>query len=570
MFPLYALTHQQISIMLLSLGLIIGLARLLGELAQRFRQPAVLGELLAGVILGPTVFGAIAPEWQTFLFPTDTANTTVHQGISTLAIVLFLLVAGLEVDLSTVWRQGRPALFVGMMGIVVPFVVGLIGAWLVPTVFGAKPNADRTVFALFFATAMSITALPVIAKTLMDLNLYRTDLGMIVISAAIFNDLLGWTIFALLLGMIGEQGATHSVAATVVMTLMFAGAMLTIGRWLADRALVWVQAYTHGPGAVLSLAITAGLCGAAFTEWIGIHAIFGSFIVGIALGASHHLHERTRMQIDEFVSFVFAPVFFGSIGLRVNFAQRFELQLVLIVLAVACLGKLTGGVLGARWGGLPIRDRWAIGFAMNARGAMEIILGLLALEAGLITQRLFVALVVMAIVTSAVSGPMMRWILQRRQTHRIVQYLNAWRFRREMVASTRREAISELVDLASAQSDLDAVAVKAAVWEREELLATGIGHGVAIPHARIDNLKEPIVAVGLCDSGIEFDAPDGQPAHIVFLLLTPRKDPAVQLELSANISQMFRDPHVLERLQRSQSFTEFLAVLKMHEPRPRS
>jgi mannitol/fructose-specific phosphotransferase system IIA component (Ntr-type) len=176
----------------------------------------------------------------------------------------------------------------------------------------------------------------------------------------------------------------------------------------------------------------------------------------------------------------------------------------------------------------------------------------------------------MAIVTSAISGPLMRWVLKRRQTNRIVNHLTAARFRREILAGTRRDAIRELVDMAVAYADLNADGVNAAVWEREQLLATGIGHGVAIPHARIDGLKDPIVAVGLSDSGIEFDAPDGQPAHIVFLLLTPRKDPSVQLELSANVSQIFRDPHALERVLRSQNFTEFLAALKMLEPRPQA
>jgi Kef-type K+ transport system membrane component KefB/mannitol/fructose-specific phosphotransferase system IIA component (Ntr-type) len=567
---LAALTHQQLTIMLLSLGLIIGLARLLGELAQRCHQPAVLGELLAGVILGPTVFGAVSPEWQSFLFPHDTANATVHQGIGALSIVLFLLVAGLEVDLSTVWRQGRSAILVGVLGIVVPFAIGLAGAWLIPQSFGAEANANRTLFALFFATAMSITALPVIVKTLMDLNLYRTDLGMIVVSAAIFNDLIGWTIFSLILGMIGAHGGPSNVGMTIALTLLYMGLTLTLGRWLAHRILPVLQAYTHGQGGVLAVVVTCGLFGAAFTEHIGIHAIFGAFIMGVAFGASHHLHERTRVLLEDFVSFIFAPVFFGSIGLRVNFIEHFDAPLVLIVLAVACLGKLTGAVIGARWGGSPIRDRWAIGFAMNARGAMEIILGLIALEAGIITQRLFVALVVMAITTSAISGPLMRWALKRRQTNRIVNHLSAFRFRREMRATIRRDAIRELVDVAVANVDLNADGVNAAVWEREQLLATGIGHGVAIPHARIDGLKDPIVAVGLSDSGIEFDAPDGQPAHIVFLLLTPRKDPSVQLELSANISQIFRDPHALERVQRSQNFTEFLAALKMLEPRPQA
>jgi mannitol/fructose-specific phosphotransferase system IIA component (Ntr-type) len=318
---------------------------------------------------------------------------------------------------------------------------------------------------------------------------------------------------------------------------------------------------------VLGFIVTLGLFGAAFTEMIGIHAIFGSFLVGVALGASPHLQERTRMMLDEFVSFIFAPIFFASIGLRVNFVTNFDVALVLSVLLLACLGKFAGALLGGRWSGLPTRERWAIGFAMNARGAMEIILGLLALEAGVIRQRLFVALVVTAIVTSAISGPLMRWVLQQRQPHRLFPVLSPKLFLRNLKARSSREAIHELVTLACEHLQLDDEMIERLAWERERMTATGIGHGVALPHARIANLKEPAVVVGLSEAGVDFDAPDGQPAHAVFLLLTPLEDPAVQLDLSANIAQIFRDPQMALRLLRAANYTEFLAVIKTVEPR---
>lgn len=561
---------SQITAVLLALAMLIGAARLFGELARWVRQPAILGELLAGVLLGPTVFGSLLPTWHAFLFPEQGPAATVLDGIGTLAIVLFLLVAGIEVDLSTIFRQGRAALKVGVLGTVVPFLLGFAAAWLLPMAMGREPDADPLIFALFVATAMSISALPVIAKTLMDLNLYRTDLGMVVVSAAIFNDLIGWTVFALILGMMSAQGSDVQVLWTVVMTLLFAGLMLTAGRWVVHRLLPPLQAYTHWPGGVLTFAVTLALCGAALTEWIGIHAIFGSFLVGIALGDSPHLQERTRVMLDEFISFIFAPVFFASIGLHVNFGAHFDLQLVVLVLALGCACKLLGAVAGARWGGMPRRDSLAVGFAMNARGAMEIILGLLALEAGVISQRLFVALVVLAIVTSAMSGPLIRWILQRQQPRRIIPLVSPRLFERRMAAASSREAIHELVQIACNGSSLELSNVEQLTWEREELAATGIGHGVALPHARLATLKEPIVAIGLSEAGIAFDAPDGQPAHVVFLMLTPRGEPAAQLELSANVAQMFRDPRSLDRVMRATTFTEFLAALNALEARART
>lgn len=561
-----SLSHQNIITLFLAIGILLGTARTLGEVAQRFRQPAVLGELLAGVLLGPTVLGMVLPDINHFLFPMQGPNAIALDTLVTVSIVLFLLVAGLEVDLSSVSRQGRVALKVGTVGMVVPFVIGFGAAWYVPGALGAQEGANHLVFALFLATALSITALPVIAKTLMDLGLYRSDLGMVVISAAILNDLIGWTIFAVILGMM-ESGAGHvqNIPMTVLLTLVFAVGMLTAGRWLINRMLPYLQAYTHWPGGVLSFALTLAMLSAAFTEWIGIHAIFGSFIAGVAIGDSRHMREHTRVVIDQFVSFIFAPLFFASIGLKVNFVSHFDLGLVLTVLLIACMCKLAGGLLGAKWGGMPRRDAWAVGFAMNARGAMEIVLGLLALEAGIIRQPLFVALVIMAIVTSMMSGPFMKMILQHTKAKRLQDALRSKLFYRQVTATTRREVVHELTTAMCESAGFDVPSVEAAVWAREEIMATGIGNGIALPHARVPGLKEPIVAVGISETGIDFDAPDGKPANIIFLVLTPEELPSAQLEIGAEIARRFRKEETTDLVLRTKNYAEFLAIMKNPE-----
>lgn len=557
------LTQHNIMAMFLSLGVLLGTARLLGELAQKIRQPAVMGELLAGVLLGPTVLGTIAPECSALLFPLEGPNAIALDAIATLAIVLFLLVAGMKVDLSTVWAQGRVGLKVGAASITVPFLFAFTLAWLDPYSLGLQSAAPPLIFALFLATAFSISALPVIAKTLMDMNLYRSDLGMVVISAAVFNDLVGWLAFAVVLGLMGSvPGHGNHILLTISLTLAFAGVVLTLGRWLIHRALPFLQAYTTWPGGVLGFALTLALLGAAFTEWIGIHAIFGSFIVGIAIGDSSHLRERTRVTIEHFVSFIFAPVFFASIGLKVNFLAHFHAPLVLTVLAVACVCKIAGGTLGARWGKMAPREAWAVGFAMNSRGAMEIILGILALEAGIIRQRLFVALIVMAIVTSMMSGPMMRYILRPEKKRRLADALSPKLFLRELDTDSRRTALHKMTTAACRVTGLDAKTVEAAVWTREKTLSTGIGSGIALPHARLEGLPKPVVMVGMSNAGIDFDAPDGRPAHVIFLLLTPHGDSGAQLEFAAQIAHLFRDPLMLDRVLQTKSFTDFVALLK--------
>jgi Kef-type K+ transport system membrane component KefB/mannitol/fructose-specific phosphotransferase system IIA component (Ntr-type) len=469
----------------------------------------------------------------------------------------------MEVDLSAAWKQGKLALKVGSIGAAVPFLLGFVAAWYLPGFLGRSPEADPTIFALFLATALAISALPVIAKTLIDLDLYRTDFGMTVVSAAVFNDLVGWTVFAMTLGMMDRAvGAHASIAATVLATFFFAVAMLTVGRSGIHRLLPYVQAYTHWPGGVLSFAMVLALLGAALTEWIGVHAIFGSFLVGVAIGDSPHLREKTRVVIDQFISFIFAPVFFASIGLKVDFLSHFNGLLVCTIFLIACIGKLAGAVVGARWGGMEGRDAWAVGFAMNARGAMEIILGLLALQAGLIQQQLFVALVVMAIGTSMLSGPMMQRLLGLKKRRQLANFLSPKLYIRGLQAVTRREAVEELVTLIADVAKLDRLAVLQSVWAREEIVSTGIGHGVALPHARIPKLPKPLVAIGLSEAGVDFDSPDGAPAHAIFLILTPFESPGIQLEIAAEISKLFRDPHLLEQALRSHSYTELLAILK--------
>jgi Kef-type K+ transport system membrane component KefB/mannitol/fructose-specific phosphotransferase system IIA component len=558
-----SLTADNIIVFFLSLGLLLGVARVLGELAQRFHQPAVLGELLAGVTLGPTVLGSLAPEAGAFLFPQAGPNAIALNTITTLAVVLFLLVAGMEVDLSIIGRQGKVAPRVSISGIVLPFIIGLAAAWLAPQALGRDLDADPLIFSLFLATALSISALPVIAKTLMDLDLYRSDFGMIIVSAAVFDDLVGWIIFAIILGLI-NSASSHSnhILMTIVLTLAFAGIMLTLGRWLIHKLLPFLQAYTRWPGGVLSFALVLALFGAAFTEWIGIHAIFGSFLVGVAVGDSPHLRERTRVIIDQFVSFFFAPVFFASIGLKVNFLTHFDLTLVVTVLLIACVCKLAGGTLGARWGGMPKRESWAVGFAMNSRGAIEIVLGLLALQAGIIRDRLFVALVIMAIVTSMMSGPAIRLILRLGKKRTLLDAISSKLFTRELQAFSSSMAIHELSTMACEASGLNTSEVEAAVWEREEILPTGIGNGVALPHARIGGISKPIVAVGISGMGIDFDAPDDKLAHVIFLILTPIDAPDTQLEITAELAKLFRNYGMTERVLKIKSYTEFLALVR--------
>lgn len=557
-----SLSAHDITVTFASIGVLIFSARLLGEITKRLGQPAVLGEILAGVFWGPTLMGRLAPGFHETLFPAGGSPALILSGIATVSMALFLMVAGLEVDLSTIWKQGRAALVVSLAGIVFPFATGFSVAQFHPTFFGGGVSTTTWVFPLFFATALSISALPVIARTLMDLNLYRSDLGMLVVAAAIVDDLLGWIIFSVLLGAIGVGHAhSWSLGGTVAMTLTFAVAMLTFGRWLLNRILPWLQAHTTWPSGVLAFSLALGLFGAAFTEWIGVHAVFGAFLTGVALGDSVHLRERTRSIMEQFIASIFAPVFFASIGLKIDFIAHFDWLLVVVVVLIACFGKVIGCGLGALASGMPKREAWALGFAMNARGAMEIILGLLALEHQVIDERMFVALVVMALVTSMMSGPLMQRILNLKKTRRFTDHVSPKAFVARLRAVDRKSAIEELTKALGKVAGHSPEQISEAVWERESIAPTGLGRGLAVPHARLENLQKPMVAVGVSTAGVDFDAADGRPAQLIFLILTPTRDDGAQIEILGDIARCFGISGVLEKAIASANYTEFLAVL---------
>jgi Kef-type K+ transport system membrane component KefB/mannitol/fructose-specific phosphotransferase system IIA component (Ntr-type) len=558
------LAPDEVVSLFLALALLLGTARALGELARRWRQPAVLGEILAGVLLGPTVFGRLAPDLAARVLPREGGAAVVLDGIATLAVALFLLVAGMEVDLQRVRRQSRVALTVSLAGIAVPFALGFTIAWLAPGLLGGGASISPTLSALFFATALSISSLPVIARTLMDLQLFRTDLGMTIIAAAIVQDIVGWIVFAVILGLIGSHHGLP-IAAVVAMTLGFAVFALTALRWFVHRALRWVQAHASAPGGVLGLALSLSLLGAAATEWIGVHAIFGTFLVGVAIGDSTHLREQTRGTLDQFISFIFAPLFFASVGLKVDFVRELDPFLVVLVLVVASAGKLLGCGLGARLAGTPANEAWAIGFGMNARGAMEIILGLLALQHGVIGERLFVALVIMALVTSMLGGPLMQRALRQPRPQRFRDYIAPRAFVRRLEADARDDVLRELARALAPATPLATEVIAAAVIEREELMPTGLGRGLAVPNARLPGLTRPVIAVGVSALGVDFDAADGQPAQIIIMILVPEDDHGAQWAILADIARAFASDELRERVLEASSFTGLLAALNVGE-----
>jgi len=559
--------EHDVLVFLLSLAVLLSVARLLGELSRRLGFPLIFGELATGILLGPTVLGRTVPSVQHWLFPTGVPQNMLA-GYTNVGVVLLLVVAGLEVNLGIVRRRGKSALLTSLLGIAMPLAGGVLLGTLLPDSDLVRPD-HRMLFALFMGVALSISALPVIAKTLLDLGLFKTDVGLLVMAAAMIDDLVGWLAFSVLLGpMQGGAMDVLSMLRSVGLTVGFVLVAMLVGRPLLGRLIVKLQADHHsGPRRVLSLIVLLALFGASFTQWIGIHAVFGGFVVGVVVGDAPQLKERTRVIVHEFVTNIFAPVFFASLGLRADFVAAFDLRLCALVFFVATAAKLVGCTLGSRAGGLRWRPAAAVGFGLNARGAMEIILAMLALEAGLLKVQVFVALVVMALATSIISGPTMKWMLRGVDEENLPALLRRGAWVQALTATSANEAIEQLAATVSTQlGDLQARAARA-VLEREAAASTGLGGEVAVPHAVVVGLQRPVLALGFAHDGIDFNAPDGKPAKIVFLLLMPARAHDQEVRILEQIARACIAEASRERLLRAKSLNEVLALLSENRPR---
>jgi Kef-type K+ transport system membrane component KefB len=556
--------HHDVLVFLLSLAVLLGMARAFGAVAHKLGMPAVVGEILAGVFIGKTVLGRVAPGAFNWLFSDGTPRVLIS-GYTSIAAVLLLVVAGIEIDLTVVRRSSRTVIFTSVLGAVVPFILGYSLGLILPDSALQNP-ARREVHAAFLGIALSISALPVIARTLLDLGLMKTDLGLIIVSAAVFNDLVGWICFTVLSREFVVAGSTDlaHIAISVGLTVAFVVATLLIVRPLVDRVLAHMEQRREDvSGSVLSMVMVLALLGASATEALGMHPVFGGFVMGLAVGDSKRLREHTRSILTEFVTNVFTPVFFATMALRVDFAAAFDLKLTLVVLAIACAAKIVGCAVGARFGGIGWRESFAIGFGMNSRGAMEILLALLALEANIINQKIFVALIIMAIATSLISGPALVRLL-RPTPSPVVELLRAGVLELDLESRSRTAAITTLATAIAERigSPGDAERFAQAVLAREEIAGTGVGDGVAFPHAEIRDLPGPAMALARLKRGLDFDAPDGEPVRLVLMLLMPPREFERELRLLSGMARLLAREEVRRGLLDAADTKAALATLE--------
>ena len=398
--------------LLVALAVIVAATQALGWIAERAGQPSVVGEIVAGIALGPSLLGALWPAATTTLFPSSI--TPFLAAVSELGVILFMFMVGLEFDTAHLRRQARTAIAVSTAGIVLPFVLGvLLALWLYPR-FGIG-SSGFIVFSLFVGTAMSITAFPVLARILKALSLSATPLGVTALTSAAVGDISAWCLLALVVGL--AEGDPGAVLPTIGMTVAYTALMLLVLRPLIHRWLARAGERVTGPG-VLSGAVALLLLSAVLTEWIGIHAIFGAFLFGALFPHDSRIADQVRRQVGPLVATLLLPVFFAYSGLRtrVGLLDGVGDWLVCgVIVLVAFLGKFGGVFAAARMTGLGVRDASSLGILMNTRGLVELIVLNVGLDIGILSPALFAMLILMALVTTFATTPILRALANPRQ-----------------------------------------------------------------------------------------------------------------------------------------------------------
>jgi len=413
--PGVARTSQSIDVLLhvlLALLVIIVVARILGLAFRRLRQPPVIGEVVAGILLGPSLLGSVAPAAYEFLLPSSIAP--ILQIIAQVGVILYMFLVGLEMNPAHLRSSPHTVLAISHASIVVPFVLGsLLALALYPVL--STSDVPFTAFALFLGVSMSVTAFPVLARILSDRRMQTTPLGVMALGCAAVDDVTAWCLLAFVVSVVQSHGQSPIV--TVALTAAFIAVMFLVLKPVLFRAAGWMQR-TPGrlsPNAVALLFVLL-LCCALATEWIGIHALFGAFLLGMVIPHDSGIARDMTERLEDLVVVLLLPAFFAFSGMRTHIQLVSGLQnwlLCLLIVGVACVGKFAGSTVAARLTGLPWRDSSALGILMNTRGLVELIVLNVGLDFGVISPTLFAMLVIMALVTTFATSPILDLIMKR-------------------------------------------------------------------------------------------------------------------------------------------------------------
>jgi len=403
----YEALRQPLPLLLIQLILIVTMARLFGAHSARVGQPAVIGEMIAGIVLGPSVAGALAPGVFQFVFPAESMGAL--RMLSQVGVILFMFVVGMELDLKKMRGQARTAILVSHVSIVLPYFLGTFFSLFIYESFSAR-GINFSSFALFMGVAMSMTAFPVLARILEERGMTKSHLGSMALTCAAVADVTAWTILVFVVAVVKARNPANCLL-TIGLLAVFVGAMLFVIKPLLRRLPVAKMGVSSEPTqnmvvAVLVVAFGAGL----LTEVIGIHVLFGAFLAGMVMPRESDFQLRVRERLESFSAAFLLPLFFAFTGLRTQIGLVSDWASVSVCLGlvlVATIGKLGGSMLTARWSGMDWHDSFALGALMNTRGLVELIVLNIGFDLGILSPRVFTMMVVMALVTTCMTGPLL-------------------------------------------------------------------------------------------------------------------------------------------------------------------
>ncbi|MCC8979909.1 cation:proton antiporter [Bradyrhizobium acaciae] len=403
-------------ILLVQIALLIAVGRGLGELMQRIGQPSVIGELLGGLLLGPSLFGWLWPSAHDVIFPPSGEQKALIDGIAQFGILLLLLLTGMDTDLKLVRKVGRAAMTISAAGIAVPFASGFALGEFLPQSLLPHPEA-RVIAALFLGTALSISSVKIVAVVVREMNFMRHNVGQIIVASAIIDDAIGWIIIAVIFSL-ASRGTLDvlSVAQALFGTLAFLAVSFTIGRRLVFRLIRWANDNLVSSAAVITVILLLMSAMAMITHLIGVHTVLGAFIAGVLVGESPILTRQIDERLRGLISSLFMPVFFGLAGLSADLTVLKDpsvLGLTAALILIASIGKFAGAFAGGALGGLTRQESYALASGMNARGSTEVIIATIGLSMGVLSQTMFSMIVTMAILTTMAMPPMLRSALAR-------------------------------------------------------------------------------------------------------------------------------------------------------------
>ncbi|WP_240914699.1 cation:proton antiporter [Roseimicrobium sp. ORNL1] len=394
---------------------IIFVSRIAGKLFQLMGQPSVVGEMAAGILLGPSLFGLLAPDAFAFVFPASSLGAL--KLLSQVGVCLFMFAVGMELDMRHVRSKAQTAVVVSHASIVFPYFLGVVLAYFLYSHLAA-PGASFMAFALFMGISMSITAFPVLARILQERRMTKSYLGSTAITCAAVDDVSAWSILAFVVA-IARSTSLAGAALNLVLVAVFIAIMILVVRkglpkWIGEKRLADEEPSSGVLATVVCVVVTAALC----TEVIGIHALFGSFMAGAIMPEVHNFRHKIALRVEKFSTVLLLPLFFAFTGLRTQIGLLNDLSgwlVCALIIAVATLGKLGGSAFAARFTGMGWRDSLQLGALMNTRGLMELIALNIGYDLGILSPRIFTMLVIMALVTTMLTGPLLTLFGKKQQ-----------------------------------------------------------------------------------------------------------------------------------------------------------